>query len=359
VFVKHVDNDRDRGMDRLLAEALRARAADAPSDACLDADTAAAWAEAGLSASARSTVEAHAASCARCQALLAALVRITPARTASRWFRVPRMAWVAPLTAAAATALIWALLPPRAPIAPGPPMASADSAVVAPASAPPALHDAPPPAPATPAPLAAAARPPTPAAPRALSAAPPLRADAVAPPSALVLPEAAAKTAGTRASREPSSAAPEKASPPPVASVQESVRITSAADATMARSGNTVGRQRLVAGPDAGRRWIIGVNGAIQHSADGGATWETQRTGATVTLAAGASPSPLVCWLVGPGGIVVLSTDARSWQTLLFPEAIDLVSVDATDDRRATVAAADGRKFSTADRGVTWTRRDP
>ena len=81
-----------------------------------------------------------------------------------------------------------------------------------------------------------------------------------------------------------------------------------------------------------------------------------QETGATVTLAGGASPSPSVCWLVGPAGTVLLSTDGLRWQRLRFPETMDLMSVRAADDKIASVTASDGRTFSTRDRGLTWVR---
>jgi photosystem II stability/assembly factor-like uncharacterized protein len=103
-------------------------------------------------------------------------------------------------------------------------------------------------------------------------------------------------------------------------------------------------------------RWRIVPDGAVQRSTDGGLTWLTQETGATVTLAGGASPSPSVCWLVGPVGTVLLSTDGRSWRRIAFPEATDLMSVRAIDDKSATVTASDGRTFSTKDGGLTWVR---
>jgi photosystem II stability/assembly factor-like uncharacterized protein len=107
---------------------------------------------------------------------------------------------------------------------------------------------------------------------------------------------------------------------------------------------------------DPNARWRIAAGGRVEHSTDGGSTWQAQSTGVAVTLTAGASPAPTVCWLVGPGGIVLLSTDGRSWQRIAFPEAIDLASVRATDDTSATVTASDGRTFSTTDRGLTWMR---
>jgi photosystem II stability/assembly factor-like uncharacterized protein len=75
-----------------------------------------------------------------------------------------------------------------------------------------------------------------------------------------------------------------------------------------------------------------------------------------MTLTAGSSPSPSICWLVGPEGTVLITTDGRTWQRMNFPEAVDLVSIRATDDKTATVTAVDGRVFTTTNRGLTWDR---
>ena len=94
-------------------------------------------------------------------------------------------------------------------------------------------------------------------------------------------------------------------------------------------------------------RWRIVPGGTVERSTDGGSTWQAQETGATVTLAGGASPAPSICWLVGPTGTVLLSTDGRSWQRIAFPEATDLISVRATDEKNAAVTESDGRTFTT------------
>lgn len=109
-----------------------------------------------------------------------------------------------------------------------------------------------------------------------------------------------------------------------------------------------------VVSSDPSVRWRIRGT-AVERTVDAGATWTTQRTGTTVLLAAGSSPSPGVCWLVGRQGTVLRSIDGRSWQTLAFPEAIDLVRVDATGPETAVVTTADNRHFRTADGGKTWT----
>jgi hypothetical protein len=111
-----------------------------------------------------------------------------------------------------------------------------------------------------------------------------------------------------------------------------------------------------IVSPDVNTQWRIVPNGGVERSTDRGATWQQQSTGVTVTLSAGVAPSSKVCWLVGPAGIVVRSTDGGTWQRVAFPEAIDLASIRATDDMHAVVTAADGRTFTTADGGRTWTR---
>ena len=61
-----------------------------------------------------------------------------------------------------------------------------------------------------------------------------------------------------------------------------------------------------------------------------------------------------MCWIVGRGGAVYLTTDGTRFMRLPFPEMVDLVAVTATDDRNAIVSAADGRSWQTTDQGRTW-----
>jgi len=70
----------------------------------------------------------------------------------------------------------------------------------------------------------------------------------------------------------------------------------------------------------------------------------------------GMSPAPSICWIVGRGGAVYVTSDGLRFVRVSFPESIDLLSVTATDDRHATVMSADGRSFRTDDGGMSWTR---
>src|SRR5262245_65460103 len=92
--------------DRLVRGALRRTASTTPSEMCVDAEALAAWADGTMPAAARAAFEAHAAGCARCQALIAAMVRIEPPRIQPVWWRRQPFAWLVPLATAAVALVI-------------------------------------------------------------------------------------------------------------------------------------------------------------------------------------------------------------------------------------------------------------
>jgi hypothetical protein len=369
----HVTNqkpDRDAAIDRLLA----GRAARSPANstnACLDADTLAAWADGALEAGALAAAEAHAADCARCQAMLAAMARTTPlapAQAVAPWWK-PAFRWLVPLTAAAAAVLVWTIVPPReGRVAVHQVSESADTtpppSVATPPSSrePAAVAVAPPASAVTPTPrretqtLAEAKE----VSPESAKADPSRRSgdlsrrsaegakaeaakaetDKKSPAAdARVLADASARTDRARAAAENAAAAPAAAAQP------------------MAKTFSFGAPETIIVSSNPASRWRILQGGQVQRSADGGATWQTQTTGVSETLSGGWSPSPSVCWLVGPRGIVLRTTDGRSWTRIPFPEAVPLTSIRATDDRTATVTTEDGRQFVTEDGGRTWTRK--
>jgi hypothetical protein len=111
----------------------------------------------------------------------------------------------------------------------------------------------------------------------------------------------------------------------------------------------------LVRSPDPQVLWRISGGRYVEMSADAGATWRTQWTSPTAQVVAGSAPSIDTCWLVGRGGIVLLTTDANKWRTITPPADADFASVAAVDASSATVTATDGRQFKTSDGGKRWT----
>ena len=59
--------------------------------------------------------------------------------------------------------------------------------------------------------------------------------------------------------------------------------------------------------------WVVGADGIIQHSRDGGLTWQGQESGTMVPLQL-IYGSGTDLWTVGPRGTIVHSNDdGRTW----------------------------------------------
>ncbi len=321
------------------------------SGACLDPETLALWVDDELGAAERAAAERHVADCARCQATIAALVRTAPAAAVRQpWWRASRLAWLAPLTAAAAAVAIWVAVPgapPPRPAAQSTPAAAPALTAPAPAQqdadAAPARAREDEPRVAQPSVPPEAAR--ETAAPASTLAAPAPSAPAAAPPSAT-----AATAPSAAAAALPSAAA---AAPPAQPSTTLRAFAPAAADAAgRLATANAVAADIL--SPDPTSRWRITAGRVVEHSIDGGATWQAQPTDVTSRLTAGSAPSASICWIVGQDGVVLLTTDGRTWRRLGVPATTPLVSVRATDERTATVTDANGRTYVTADGGGHW-----
>jgi len=124
----NAEHDRDRLLESALTHELRAAGTTA-TDACLDAETVAAWTDGGLDAASVAMAEAHASNCARCQALLGTVAQTTPAAAVAepstarlwRW-------WFAPLAATAAAVTVWMVVPQDQMTAPPAPTAAVSDA---------------------------------------------------------------------------------------------------------------------------------------------------------------------------------------------------------------------------------------
>jgi hypothetical protein len=335
-----------------------------PSAECLDTETLAAWADGGLSGNAHARAEVHMASCARCQSILATIVTSDAAleaapddtRTAA-WWRID-LRWLVPLAGAATAVLLWAVAPDRG----GQQQARLDD------RRPQVIEQAP----AAPPPLAAPSESP---AQEAVAAAPNASEEKLARAGPASPPVAQRKRLDTRESPEGAregqegkrNAAdlmakkeaqselnraeedrPAAAAPAPVTQV-----FGAAAESRQSPAG---GAPIDLMSATAAVRWRIANPGIVERSLDGGASWEPLDTGVRSILTAGSCPSVSVCWVVGRGGAVLLTTDGRTWQRVSPPAPADLVAVDATDGTAAVVRSAQGQAFKTSDAGATWTQ---
>jgi hypothetical protein len=390
------NNERDRSIDRLLRRRLEPDAGlPAPAtDACVDAETLAAWMDGSLSREALDRAEHHAAGCARCQAMLASMARTAPDTAGHPWWRSLTARWVVPIAAAATAAALWISVDrqqnPALPAAPPP----AELSRTREPAAPPAM-------------LADARERSAPVAQDKAAAAPSAKADAPTDtraeqksvpgrvaggavggrttdalrPSLQARSDNAASVASTAAATAAPApppppaapalpnAAPVPAAEPSVTSpLAETVRVipeSSAKAMRAGRAGESIARagdaMAFAAGveivsPEPAFRWRLSAPAMIQRSTNGGVTWQPQAAPAGIVLTAGSSPARDVCWIVGRAGAVVLSIDGTAWQPRPFPEAVNLTAVRAIDAKNATVTTADGRQFSTTDGGATWSK---
>ena len=333
--------DRDSSIERLLRRSRQAQGP--PSGDCPDIESLAELADDALPAAERLTVESHVADCHRCQALTAAILRtasIGSARAAAPWWRSrPTLNWLVPATAAVTALALWVSVPGQRSPAPVERQTEVQTAAT------------PPPAPADVDAFRAPAGAPVDNQARATEA------DAAPGPTAPVDPPPAAPAEGllkqeeNRLGRQEGVASEELRVPPG----QDRSLLDQAAPLAAARSAAPAAAGIDVVSPDPQIRWRVGPGVVVQHSADGGATWVPQETGASAPLTAGSSPSASVCWLVGRAGTVLRSADGgRQWQRVTFPEAADLVAVRASSALAATVDLADGRRLGTTDGGQTW-----
>lgn len=352
--------DRDAAVEQWLRHQSPVEADLTPSEECLDAETMAAWMDRSLTGAARTDADAHVARCARCQAIAATIARTesiadwsAPARPRRRW-----LTWVVPLSAAAIVAVV--ILVERRDVDRSRQTAQEASQV-------------------------AESRPVTPPGePQSGLRSEPKNESALAKSDQQKRAAESQKPAGAReederkalrdkaparsidtfdavAPKRPA-AAPAAPAPPTGRATNQNAAASQARADESARTAELRSRQAEaveidIRTPDPAVRWrIAGVR--VERSIDAGSSWTPVPTDVTAEVTAGAAPSASICWLVGRGGLVLLTTNGATWQRLTFPEPTDLSAIRATDARNATVTTADGRQFSTTDGGRTWTRRD-
>jgi photosystem II stability/assembly factor-like uncharacterized protein len=104
-------------------------------------------------------------------------------------------------------------------------------------------------------------------------------------------------------------------------------------------------------------RWQLLPGGKIERSSDGGITWSPQNSGVSVELLMGSAPSDTVCWIIGREGTILKTTDGGGhWSKVAWPGG-EIIGIDGTDAMHAIVY--DGTtgvpvRLATNDGGVVW-----
>jgi hypothetical protein len=123
---------------------------------------------------------------------------------------------------------------------------------------------------------------------------------------------------------------------------------------TVTSAANTISAIIAIPTPDKNVIYRIVGAGFVEHTTDGGATWQGQLVSPNANFMAGSAPTPKICWLVGRAGAIFRTSDGSNWKKIPPPASADLVGVNATDASTATVTAADGQKYSTDTAGKIW-----
>ena len=354
--------EHDQAVERLLRQSLDTPPRGGVTDACLDAETLAAWTAGSLSGAALEDVQLHVADCPRCQEIAGTLARLSsvaphpePAVSSRRW-----LAWFVPLATATAALAIWLAVPGN--VAQPPTSRELDR-----------FEQAPPSPPAE-APVSRDRATPEQKVERREAAAPPPGEPAAPVPAEPSVSEAERSSAASQLKQEPAPAAASPDSKEAAASSDLAKNRVEAARAPAAvptpapaaaptavaasRAAVAAVASDVIMSPDPAVRWRI-IGSAVQHTSNGGSTWEAVSTGFPAELTSGAAPAATVCWLVGRNGVVLLTMDGQTWRRVAFPEAVDLSAVRTVDagGRVATVSTTDGRTFVTTDAGATWALR--
>jgi photosystem II stability/assembly factor-like uncharacterized protein len=93
----------------------------------------------------------------------------------------------------------------------------------------------------------------------------------------------------------------------------------------------------------------------IDRSTDGGQTWTSEFTDPAVAISVVSCAAAQACWAAACAGRVLRRQADGTWIPRSLPTASDVIAVEPADANRAAVTLADGRRFRTADGGVTWT----
>lgn len=113
---------------------------------------------------------------------------------------------------------------------------------------------------------------------------------------------------------------------------------------------------KVIISPDPQSQWRPAEGGFVEHTENGGTSWTGAQPvpDAPIEWKAGSSPAARTCWMVGQGGVIVVTTDALHWKVVPPPAPVELTDVNATTGRDAVVTSADGKKYATHNAGKTW-----
>lgn len=105
--------------------------------------------------------------------------------------------------------------------------------------------------------------------------------------------------------------------------------------------------------------WVVGANGKILFTSNGGTTWSTQTSGTTQTLFDVKFPSALTGYIIGSLNTFLKTTNGGvNWVSLGVVNMTSTNDLDFVDNNTGYVCGADGDVSRTTNGGVNWTKFD-
>ena len=123
-----------------------------------------------------------------------------------------------------------------------------------------------------------------------------------------------------------------------------------------AASGRMRKAVRQESAATAGAVRVRTVSGRIDRSTDGGQSWTNEHAGLSDPILVTLCPTATACWLGADNGAVLVRTADGQWvRRVVPPPAAAVRRIVALDNQHATVELSDGRRYMTANGGITWT----
>lgn len=105
--------------------------------------------------------------------------------------------------------------------------------------------------------------------------------------------------------------------------------------------------------------WIVGANGKILFTSNGGTTWGTQTSGTTQTLFNVDFPSAMNGFIIGSLNTFLRTTNGGlNWTSLGVPNMTSTNDIDFIDNNTGFACGADGDVARTTNAGTNWTKFD-
>ncbi len=101
--------------------------------------------------------------------------------------------------------------------------------------------------------------------------------------------------------------------------------------------------------------WLVGNNGLIVKTTNGGESWDTQTSGTSLNLFGVDFINSLTGWAVGNSGLILKTTNGgESWTTQTSGQITALYDINFVNDQLGLIVGTSGRILRTTDGGTTW-----